>query len=196
LEPKVTILDKDVIYSKWASFTEYKLRYTSQKFDDELTRVVFDSGDGAAILLYNSNSEKMLFVRQFRFGAFFNNPEEPMITEVCAGIIEDGNPKQSAIREALEETGYKLDEVDHVGTVYATPGAHTEKLHLFIGAYDDSMKMNNGGGIDTENEDIEVIEYSYDKVIELYNQKLINDAKTLILIQHWLIHHYYNQNKQ
>ncbi len=193
MEPKVTILDEDIIYNKWASFTEYKLRYTSPKIDDELTRVVFDSGDGAAILLYNADSETMLFVRQFRFGAFFNDSDEPMITEVCAGIIEDGDPKQSAIREAIEETGYKPEAVEHVGTVYATPGAHTEKLHLFIGAYDDSMKMTDGGGVDSENEDIEVLEYSFAQVLDLYNQKQINDAKTLILIQHWLIHHYYNQ---
>lgn len=186
-DPKITLLQENIIYNKWAKLSEYKVQYSSSKFERELTRVVFDSGDGAAIFLYNSEREKVLLVRQFRYGAYINSPDDAVMTEVCAGIVEENDPRESAIREAIEETGYHIKKAEYVATVYATPGAHTEKLHLYIGEYSDSMKMTNGGGVDGENEDIEVVEYSYSEMIDLYKQKKINDSKTLLLVQYWLL---------
>lgn len=187
--PKITIIEENTLYDRWASLKEYRLHYKSDHVDAEVTRVVFDSGNGAAVLLYDPVGKTLLFVRQFRFGAYFGGATDPLILEVCAGIVEDNEPRDTAVREALEETGYVIDDVDHVGTVYATPGAHTEMLDLYIAQYDREKRSTQGGGLLSEHEDIEVVELTYDEVGEMLKQRQINDAKTLILAQHWFIHY-------
>lgn len=189
-KPKIEILQKNVIYNKWASLIEYDIAYESDTMKAEMTRVVFDSGDGVAVLLYNQEEETIILVKQFRFGAYFNSPSESIVTEVVAGIVENDGPELSAKREVEEESGYRIPKVDYVGTVYATPGAHTEKLHLYTAEYRQSQKVSKGGGLETENEDIEVIEYHFSEIIRMYKNKEIIDAKTLILVQHWIMNIY------
>jgi nudix-type nucleoside diphosphatase (YffH/AdpP family) len=70
-----------------------------------------------------------------------------MMIEVCAGMLDQDNAEQCVIRETEEETGYRLTTVHKIMETYMSPGAVTEILYLFVGEYDESMKVNEGGGV-------------------------------------------------
>ena len=65
-----------------------------------------------------------------------------------------------------------------------SPGAVTEILHLFVGEYNEIMKVSEGGGLEHEQENIEVLEMSYNEAYSLIASGEIKDAKTILLLQH------------
>jgi nudix-type nucleoside diphosphatase (YffH/AdpP family) len=107
-----------------------------------------------------------------------------MMIEVCAGLLDKDHPEQCIIRETEEETGYRLSTVHKVMETYMSPGAVTEILYLFVGEYDESMKVNEGGGLDAEQENIEVLEYTFDEAFAMIESGEIKDAKTVMLLQY------------
>ena len=64
----------------------------------------------------------------------------------------------------------------------------TEKMHFFIGEYTDGMKVNEGGGLDNEGEDIEVLEIPFKEAIKMLNNGEIVDTRTIVLLQYAIIH--------
>ena len=147
-------------------------------------REVYDRGNGAGILLYNKSQKTVILIRQFRLPSFLNGNETGMMIEVCAGLLDKDNPEQCIIREVEEETGYKIDTVHKVFETYVSPGAVTEILHLFVGEYDPSMKMSEGGGIATEQENIEVFEIQFEEALAMVERGEIRDSKTIMLLQY------------
>ncbi len=67
---------------------------------------------------------------------------------------------------------------------YMSPGSVTEILYFFIAAYSKSMKVNNGGGIEHEQEDIEVLEFNIDEAVQMIDNGEIKDGKTIMLLQY------------
>ena len=147
-------------------------------------REVYDRGNGAAILLYNREQKTIILTRQFRLPAYLNGNETGMMIEVCAGLLDQDHPEQCIIRETEEETGYSIKSVEKIMQTYMSPGAITEILHLFLGEYDASMKVNEGGGLEHEQEEIEVIEMPFEEAYNKIATGEIKDAKTIILLQY------------
>ena len=141
-------------------------------------------GNGAGILLYNKEQKTIILTRQFRLPAYLNGSETGMVIEVCAGMLDQDHPEQCIIRETEEETGYRIKSVQKIMEAYMSPGAITEILHLFVGEYDSTMKVGDGGGADNEQENIEVLEYSFDETFALIESGEIKDAKTIMLLQY------------
>jgi hypothetical protein len=67
---------------------------------------------------------------------------------------------------------------------YMSPGAVTEILYLFVGEYDESMKVSDGGGVEHEEENIDVLEMTYDEAYAMIESGKIKDAKTIMLLQY------------
>jgi hypothetical protein len=65
-----------------------------------------------------------------------------------------------------------------------SPGSVTEILHFFIAEYSKEMKTTDGGGLEEEGEDIEVLELSFDEALKMIDTGEIKDAKTIMLLQH------------
>ncbi|MGZ0016864.1 NUDIX domain-containing protein [Yeosuana sp. AK3] len=151
-------------------------------------RECYDRGDGAGILLYNKEKQTVILTKQFRMPTFMNDNKTGLLIEICAGMLDKDNPEACIIRETEEEVGYKLKEVKKVYEAYSSPGVMTEKMHYFIGEYTDDMKVSNGGGLESEHEDIEVLELQFTKAIEMLNHGNIQDARTIILLQYAMIH--------
>jgi nudix-type nucleoside diphosphatase (YffH/AdpP family) len=107
-----------------------------------------------------------------------------MMIEACAGMLDSDNPEDCIIREAEEETGYKIKQVQKIFEAYMSPGAVTEILHFFIGEYSNEMKISDGGGLDHEQENIEVLEISFEKALQMIPSGEIKDAKTIMLLQY------------
>jgi nudix-type nucleoside diphosphatase (YffH/AdpP family) len=147
-------------------------------------REVYDRGNGAAILLYNSQQKTIILIRQFRLPAYLNGDKTGMMIEVCAGLLDQDHPEQCIIRETEEETGYRIKSVQKILETFVSPGAVTEILHLFVGEYDASMKVNEGGGLEHEQEEIEVIEMPFAEAYNMIASGEIKDAKTIILLQY------------
>lgn len=151
-------------------------------------RECYDRGDGAGILLYNKEKGTVILTRQFRMPTFLNDNEDGLLIEICAGMLDKDQPEACIIRETEEEVGYRLKEVKKVYEAYSSPGVLTEKMHFFIGEYTDAMKVNEGGGLESEHEDIEVLELPFTKAVEMLNSGQIHDTRTIVLLQYALIH--------
>lgn len=178
---------KHIILSKaWA--TLYRIDYDFHFKDGRvkrLSRECYNRGDGAAVLLYNVEKATVILTKQFRMPIYENNKNEGMSIEVCAGAIDKNeSPEHTMLREIEEEVGYKIETIHTVLEAYMSPGALTEKLHLFVAEYSEDMKINEGGGLDSEDEEIEVLELSFKEAIDMIESKTIIDAKTIMLLQY------------
>ncbi|HEX4303706.1 MAG TPA: NUDIX domain-containing protein [Rhizomicrobium sp.] len=150
-------------------------------------REAYDRGNGAAILLYNLAQGTVVLTRQFRMPAYMNGYRD-MLIEAAAGLLDDASPEDRIRAEVEEETGYRVAEVRKVYETFMSPGSVTEKLHLFVAAYDDSAKAGKGGGLASEGEDIDVLEMPFDEAIAMMEDGRICDAKTIILLQWAQLH--------
>lgn len=145
-------------------------------------REVYDRGNGATILLYNPDKKSVVLIRQFRVATWVNGNEDGRLIETCAGLLDDDEPEVCIRKEAVEETGYAVSEVRKVFELYMSPGGVTEIVHFFIARYDDSIRANNGGGV--EDEDIEVLELPFTQALEMMKSGEIRDGKAVILLQY------------
>lgn len=185
INPKIKIIKTELLSNNWYLLNKVTFDYL-KKDGNWVTqkREVYDRGNGAAILLYNKTQKKIILTRQFRMPSYLNDNETGMMIEVCAGLLDQDQPEQCIIRETEEETGYRIKSVKKILESYVSPGAVTEILHLFIGEYDASMKVNDGGGLEQEQEEIEVIEMLFEDAYTMIYTGEIKDAKTIILLQY------------
>jgi nudix-type nucleoside diphosphatase (YffH/AdpP family) len=183
----IKFITETTLYKGWSTLKEYIIDYTRRDGrTEQQTREIYDSGDGAAVLLHNPSARTILLIRQFRLPVLLNGHEDGFIIECCAGMLDELNPEQAIIKEIEEETGYQVTEVTKIYEAFATPGAHKEKIHFYTAQYDDNMKIHNGGGDISEQEDIEILEYGYDQISDLLTSGEIIDAKTIVLLQ-WAV---------
>jgi GDP-mannose pyrophosphatase NudK len=152
------------------------------------TKEIYNRGNGAAILLYNPEKRTVILTRQFRLAAHLNHRGDGMLIEACAGQLDGENPEEAMIRETREETGYRIQGLKKIFEAYTTPGSVTETLHFYIAVYSDEMKVNEGGGLEEEGEDIEVLELGFDKACEMVANGQIKDCKTIMLLQYAQVH--------
>ena len=164
-----------------------KITYNYLKKDgnwETQSREAYDRGNGATILLYNKNSKTVILTRQFRMPTYLNGNESGMLIEACAGLLDKDNAEECIRKETEEETGYKISAVQKLFEVYMSPGSVTEIVHFFAAEYTKDMKVNDGGGVADEQENIEVLEFNFDKAYNMIASGEIKDAKTIMLLQH------------
>ncbi|SDZ95280.1 NUDIX domain-containing protein [Bizionia paragorgiae] len=183
---QVKDIDKHILSNGWA--TLHRIDFSFQFKNKEWKRVsreVYNRKDAACVLLYNPERNCVILTKQFRMPAYLNTKEEGMSIEVCAGLIDEGeSPLEAVLRETEEEVGYRVPKAKKIMEIYMSPGAITEKTHLFIAEYTPDMKVNAGGGLESENEEIEVLELPLDDALQLLQTNVIKDAKTVILLQY------------
>ena len=149
-----------------------------------IERLVFERGDSAAVLLYDPHDDRVVLVEQFRYPAFLRDAEHGWVLEVVAGTVETGrDPKEVAISEAWEEAGYRLQQVDHLTTMLASPGACTERIHLFLGIVGPGSREGAGGGQMDHGEDVRIVEMSLEDALSAIDQGRIVDGKTIVALQ-------------
>lgn len=185
----------NTLYKGWATLNEvsfsYKMKnesWVNQK------RESYDRGDGATVLLYNKVKKTVILTKQFRVSTFLNGNDSGFVLETCAGMLDNDQPEACIIREIEEETGYKVNTVTKIFKAYSSPGALTEILHYFIADYSEDMKVNEGGGLDSENEDIEVLEMPFEFAVNMITTGEIKDIKTICLLQYAQINKIFNNS--
>jgi GDP-mannose pyrophosphatase NudK len=183
----VEILGRTCEYDGVYRLDRYRLRQRrlDGQWSQELTRLVFERGDSVAVLLYDRASRCVLLVEQFRLPAYLREGGDGLLWEIVAGS-KDGarQPKEVARAELLEEAGLNVTDIEHVATFYLSPGACTERLHLFVGYLSDARRVAQGGGVPGSGEDIEVRKLALDEALLAIRQGEICDAKTIIALQY------------
>lgn len=178
-------VETEVLFDNWGKLKRVTYDYSTGngKWETQ-TREIYDRGNGAAVLLYNKELQNIILTRQFRIPTYLNGNKTGMLIEVCAGLLDDESPEEGIKRETEEETGYKIGTIKKVFETYMSPGSVTEILYLFIAAYSSDMKVNDGGGVAHEHENIEVMEINFQKAISMVESGEIKDAKTIMLLQY------------
>jgi nudix-type nucleoside diphosphatase (YffH/AdpP family) len=181
----VKIIDKKLLSDNWYKLYKYTFQVKSGNGETlEQTREAYDRGNGAVILLYNRERKTVVLTRQFRLPTFVNGNPDGMMIEACAGLLDEDNAEDCIKRETEEETGYRISHVEKIYEAYMSPGSVTEILYFFIGEYSSDQKVNDGGGVEHEQENIEVLELPFDKAYSMIPTGEIRDAKTIMLLQY------------
>ena len=183
------------------NFSEVKILKEEKVFDDIITiekgqiqikeghqfsRLRLKRQDAVAVFIYNTESNKIVLVRQFRY-AIHDKVSEPVF-EIMAGKIDgQDSPEETAIREAEEECGYKLkpESMRKVAEFFASPGYTSEKFYLYYAEVTNADRISEGGGLEEENEFIEVVEMNKDEFAFMLKNGGIMDAKTLVAGLYW-----------
>jgi nudix-type nucleoside diphosphatase (YffH/AdpP family) len=180
---RVRIRDVELLSSDWYVLrkTTFDYRHADGHWSRE-QRETYDRGDGATLLLYNEHRRTVLLTRQFRLPAYVNGHPDGMLLETAAGLLDDDDPETAIRREAAEETGHQVGEVQRVFDVFMSPGSVTERLHFFAAPYG-SAPDDRTHGVAAEGEDITTVELPFTEALGMIRTGAIADAKTVMLLQ-------------
>jgi len=185
--PHVRVTDVELLASGWHVLRRTTFEYTDAAGTTSTQqRETYDRGNGATVLLFDRERRTVLLTRQFRYPVYVNHHPDGMLIETAAGLLDDDDPVTAIRREAAEETGVEIGEVQHVYDVYMSPGSVTERIHFFAAPYDASARRPGRGGLEAEGEDIELVELGIDEALTWIRDGRIQDAKTIMLV-HWAV---------
>jgi len=185
MNPRVKNIKTILLSDNWYTLNNINFDYQLESGDwVNQSRESYDRGNGATILLYNKEKQTIILIEQFRMPTYLNGNDNGMIIETCGGLLDGDDPITCIIKETEEEVGYKIQNVKKVFESYMSPGAVTEIIHFFIAEYTDAMKVSDGGGLDAEHEEIDILELDFKKALEMINTGVIKDAKTIMLLQY------------
>jgi ADP-ribose pyrophosphatase len=137
----------------------------------------FERGDSVAAVVVHRERRTVLLVRQFRYAALGDG--DGWLVEIVAGIIDDGESEEEAIRREIEEEiGYRAPALRRLGRVLPSPGASTERITIFAIEVSESDRVE---GIAADaGEDIAIIELPVADVRKALDEGRFADAKTVL----------------
>lgn len=185
--PNVHVRDVELLASAWHVLRRTTLEYTDATGTvSTQQRETYDRGNGATVLLYEPDQRTVLLTRQFRYPVYVNDHPDGMLVETAAGLLDDDDPETAIRREAVEETGLEIGELQHVYDVYMSPGSVTERIHFYAAPFTAAARLNDRAGLAEEGEDIELVELGIDEALQWIRDGRIQDAKTIMLL-HWAV---------
>ena len=189
----IRVKEVQVLSDDW--YTLKKTRFERLRRDgtwQEITRETYDRGNGATMLLYNLEQRCIILTRQFRYPAFVNG-HSGMLIEAAAGLLDEASPEDRIRAEVEEETGFHVSGVQRIFEAFMSPGSVTERLYFFVAAYSCESQAGEGGGNAAEGEDIEVLEVSIEDALAAIESGVIQDGKTIMLLQYAALHLFSSQ---
>ena len=181
---KWSIIKKNIRYKGFFKLTEVELQHDLFAGDKSpvLIREVIDRGHAVAVLPYDPVRDEVVLIEQFRIGAG-EDSEGPWLIEVIAGYQEPGESAEEVVhREALEEAGCRLSDVELIHRCYSSPGGSSERVTLFF-ARTDSSSIGGIHGLDEEGEDIRVHVVSSQQAFDWLDSGRIDSAMPIISLQ-------------
>ena len=187
-DDRVRIRNVEVLSNDWYLLQKTTFDYRRADGDwQTLTRETYDRGNGATILLYNRERRSVILIRQFRFPTY-GNGHDGFLIETAAGLLDQASPEVRIKAEVEEETGYRVTEVRKIFEAFMSPGSVTEKLYFFVAEYEPGSRVSDGGGLQAEGEDIQVLELPLDQALQMVANGEIADGKTIMLLQYAQLH--------
>lgn len=152
------------------------------------------SHDSVSVLLYHTEKNALLIVKQFRPPVYMNHIQHTCTYELCAGIVDKQTSLEQIAREEIdEECGYEvpLEKIKKISSFFTNVGVTGSKQHLFFTTIDNSMQIHAGGGVQNEQIILEYIPLAEAKTF-LFNEEL---AKTpgLMFAFYWFFEQYEKQ---
>ena len=147
---RVTNMQLDVLADHWYVLRRAEFDYRHR--DGTVTREVreaYDRGNGVTILLHDPDAGTVLLTRQFRLPIYLNGHPDGMLIEAAAGLLDEpGEDPEAAIRrEAEEESGVRVGDVQRLFRLYMSPGSVTEHVTFFAATYSHEQRVSAGGGL-------------------------------------------------
>jgi nudix-type nucleoside diphosphatase (YffH/AdpP family) len=169
---------------------EHRFRYRRRggSWSPVATRNTISRGDAASAILFEPETQRLHFVRQFRFPAYDpagSAPDRGWLVELVAGMVDPGEtPGQCIIREVEEETGFIIQSPTLIGRFYLSPGVSRERLFLFYAEVSAGRRKPppgdaGPGQYGTSDEDLEMLSMSVPAFLACVERMEIADAKTL-----------------
>ncbi len=94
--------------------------------NDEIEKDLVSFGSSVVIIPLLDDG-RVVFLKQYRAAV------SSWILELPAGRVEGGeDPREAAIRELEEETGYKAQYIERIASAFVSPGYSDELMHIFI----------------------------------------------------------------
>lgn len=184
---RVELLARERVANGYCKVDKLTLRHEQYAggMGPEIVREVVERGNAAAVLLYDPVRECCVMIEQFRPGAWLAD-QAPWMLEIVAGIIEPGETAEAVCRrEAEEEAGVRIGELQKIMSYMVTPGVCTETIDLFVGRVDAS-EAHGLHGVAAEGEDIRVFTMTVDELQWALETGKVNNVTTIIAIQ-WLM---------
>jgi len=166
------------------------LIYEGKVFDIKVDEIEYNSGNkanrevvvhpGGAVVVPVTKGNKIVMVKQNRY------PMNQTLLEFPAGKLDKGeDPLTCAARELEEETGYRSNKLEKLGSIYTTPGYSSEELHIYA-----ALDLAEGRHNREEGEEgMEVLEYSLEEIEKMVTENKIVDGKTIsgiFLYRSWI----------
>jgi UDP-sugar diphosphatase len=151
------ITDVTIVSCENSDFVKPKRMQYTQSGTQKIWDMV-EVHDSVAILLYHEEHQSLIVVRQFRPPVYLKN-SDGYTYELCAGIVDkEKSLAEIAHEEILEECGYHvpLEKIERITSFYTAVGFAGSVQTLYYGCVNESMRLNEGGGVGVES--IEVIE--------------------------------------
>ena len=191
LKGRVEIDKKSRVYTDFFAVDQFLLRH--EQFDggmsDQLDRAIFVTADAAIVLPYDPVRDRVLLVEQLRVGPIGRGDTNLWQLEPIAGRIDAGETgAQAAVREAHEEAGITVTQLETVAELYPSPGTSTEFYYIYAGIADLPDDVVGINGLATENEDIRTHIMSLDELLDMVERLQIANGP-LALLAYWLARH-------
>ncbi|MFE0382126.1 NUDIX domain-containing protein [Streptomyces inhibens] len=182
--PNVVVRDVELTSQGWHVLrrTTFDYRRRDGRWVTQ-QRETYDRGNGAVVLPYDAERGRVLLTRQFRYPAYVNGHPDGMLIEAAAGLLDSDDPPTAIRRESAEELGVTLGPLTRVLDAYMSPGSVTERLHFYAAPYTPADRTGNGGGLEEDGEDIEVLELPFVDALAMVHDGRITDGKTILLLQ-------------
>lgn len=180
----VTLIGRERLYDGFVELDRYEVEITDGERTARFRREVHHHGHGAAVLPVDPVRRTVLLVRQHRLPVQLTDGDGHLV-EACAGLIDEGDadPAAAIAREAREELGFAVHDLERVARIYTCPGVVTETIVCFLATYGEADDIRGeGGGVD-DDEMIEVLEWPLERLEAAMASGEIADAKTLVLAQ-------------
>jgi ADP-ribose pyrophosphatase len=186
----VEIRDRRTLYQGFFQMEKYRLRHRLIEggWSPWLERELFVRPPAVGVLLYDPYRDAVVLVEQFRIGAL-QAPEGPWLLELVAGIVEPGESHEDvAHREAAEEAGVEIMDLEYICEYLSSPGGTNEQITLYCGGVD-STGVGGVEGLAEEGEDIWVQVFPREEAWKAVQENYINNASAIIALQ-WLQFHW------
>lgn len=187
---KFEILQRETLFQGYFRVDRYRLQH--ERFDGTLsapfTREIFNYGRPVSgVLLFDPQRDKVVMVEQLRTGSITRG-DYPWMMEIVMGFMDvNETPEHAARREALEEAGCEIIDMQPIANYYTSPGCTNDHVSLFVGrtnAPEDGIIC----GVANEHEDIRVHVIDATAAIGLLFSGKIRDAQTLVAMQWFAMH--------
>lgn len=190
LKNDIKIEQRESLFHGFVQVEKISLRhrlFQQEHYTPVLQRELIHRPEAAGVLIYNNQQQKFALIEQFRIGAL-DDSTSPWQLEIIAGVLDDQETPESCLyREALEESGCTIFDLQHLFSFYPSAGACSEIFHLYA-AQADLHNAQGVFGVQNEGENILLHLFEYQDLPALLNTDRLRNAPVIMALQ-WLAQH-------